>query len=867
MTDAELKQYVDVVIPNIEHELGQLDDELELLNLYNLYESVLIMVAPYDFVTYNKALEFEEDKNNPNKGFYHHRQNHIGMIFEALNDMEVHDKYDMLLISMSPRIGKALTMDSKLLTPDGWITMKDVEVGQSLIGHDGKATKVMGVYPQGEKDIYEVSFEDGTSVKTSLDHLWTVQTTYDRKVGKERTVTTGDMINDLYTEGGKRKKYSIDYVKPVEFNNTLTDDHLHPYVMGALLGDGSLKGNHTLTNIDEDILDRFKRLLPEGEILRSSNGGIQYRIQDETQKRNNMGYPLPCKSLSEIRKYGLDVGSDDKFIPKDYLYSSIDNRIELLRGLMDTDGSTSIGTNSYNEYTTISKQLADDLIELVRSLGGRATVSTKVGTYTKEGIKHECSLVYRIVFNMEINPFYTNRKAERFTPRTTRKFKFIESIELVGHEECQCIEVDDDKHLFVTDGYNLTHNTTSGIRFLSWIIGRHPENTQLATSYSDSITSSFYAGVMEIVTGERYLKIFPDVPLVSQNAKKQEIWMKVAKRYPSISFVSIAGSMVGRSEAGNYLYVDDLVSGIEESLSLVRMEKLWQLYTVNATQRKKDGAKEIHIATRWSVHDPITKLAIANEDNPRCKVINVPCFGEDGESQFDFFGGFSTKYYLDLQKGMDEMSFNALYMCEPIEREGLLYRKDEMQYYLELPPKEDLDTVVAVCDSKALGKDFVSSPIAYIYNDDMIYIEDVVYNNGLPELTVPAVANKWFHHNVVRGDVEMNAGGNFFATGIDDLIQKRGGNTSIRMFYTSQNKRTKIITYSDFIKKHFIFKDPSQYHPNSEYAQFMNGIFTWTQTGGNKNDDAPDSIAMLAQLIQDLQGVSVKFLSRTNLGL
>lgn len=407
--------------------------------------------------------------------------------------------------------------------------------------------------------------------------------------------------------------------------------------------------------------------------------------------------------------------------------------------------------------------------------------------------------------------------------------------------------------------------STVNIRFEAWIAGRHPDNTQLATSYSDSITGSFYAGFMEIVLGERYNKIFPTAILMNQNAKKQEVWLKTLKRYPTISFVSMGGSMTGRAEAGNYLFCDDLVSGIEEAVSIVRMNKLWQLYTVNARQRKKDGCKEIHIATRWSVHDPITKLATENSDNPRCKIISIPCFDEDGESNFNFDGGFSTKYYEDMRDGMDSASFGALYMCEPIEREGLLYHEDELQYYLDLPSDRP-DAIVSVCDSKNLGKDNVASPIGYVYGD-LIYIEDVVYNSGLPEITIPLVARKWTEHNVTRGDVEMNNGGNYFAEGINRDIKLLGGTTSIRMFFTGNNKQVKIITYSDVVKKQFIFKDKSKYNRKSEYARFMKDTLSWTQTGKNPFDDAPDSLAMLAQLIQDMQGSSVKILDRRKLGI
>ncbi len=407
--------------------------------------------------------------------------------------------------------------------------------------------------------------------------------------------------------------------------------------------------------------------------------------------------------------------------------------------------------------------------------------------------------------------------------------------------------------------------STAGIRFLSWIIGRHPENTELATSYSDAITTSFYIGVMEIVESEKYKDIFKGAPLVNQNAKREEIWLKVMKRYPSITFVPIGGSMTGRAEAGKYLYCDDLVSGLEEALSYVRMQKLWGLYSVNAKQRKLDGAKEIHIATIWSVHDVISKLSQIHKNNPRCKIIKLPWYDDNGESRFDYLGGFSTQFYLDMKESMDALSFKALYECEAIEREGLLYNEDELMYYDTLP-NERPDTIISVCDSKNMGNDNVSSPTAYVYGD-LLYIEDVVFNSGLPEVTRPKVANMLVDHKVVRADVEMNNGGNYYAEEVGKLVKQLGGNTSIRMFFSGNNKMTKIITYSDFVKKHFVFKSPSTYAKNSEYAEFMKNMLTWTQTGKNEHDDAPDSLAMLAQLYQDITATSIKIIDRRTLGI
>lgn len=433
------------------------------------------------------------------------------------------------------------------------------------------------------------------------------------------------------------------------------------------------------------------------------------------------------------------------------------------------------------------------------------------------------------------------------------------------HDTLNRMEIYDDYDVLLISLPPRTGKTTYSIRFLAWIIGKYPENTQLGTSYSDNITSSFYIGLMEIVMSERFKKVFPNSPLKNQNAKRQEIWLKANRRYPSIGFVPVRGSVTGRSESENYLYIDDLVSGQEEALSPARLDKLWEIFTANFYQRKKKNSKMLVIGTRWSVLDPMTRLEQLYEGDPRFKSLKIPALDENGESNFDFVGGFDTAYYEEMSRVMDEITFNALYQQEPIEREGLLYHKEDLQYYFELP-EDKPDTIISVADTKGVGKDFVASPIGYVYGD-FVFIEDVVYNNGLPEVTVPLLARKWVDNKVVRGDIEANNGGEFYAKEVNGKISEFGGNTSIRTFFTSSNKDTKIITYADFVTKRFIFKDPSTYSPNSEYAKFMQNVFSWTQTGKNKFDDAPDSLAMLAQLIQDISASSVKVLNRRELGL
>ena len=390
-----------------------------------------------------------------------------------------------LSISAPPRTGKALSMDSGILTPDGWKLMKDIKEGDYVIASDGKPAEVLGVFPQGVTDLYRVTFDDRTSVKCSGDHLWTVKTRDDRRNGKQRTVKTTDMLKNVMVENGSRKNYSIDYVKPVEFENILQKDDLHPYILGALIGDGCFTKN-MFTSADEELIKRFKKLMPKTDMLYKCNK-YDYHYKKKEDKRNEKGYLIKCTIEKKLEEYGLNKKhSIEKFIPKKYLYSNVENRIELLRGLMDTDGYCE---SASNEFSTISKQLAEDVTELVRSLGGRVVLGEKIGKYkNKDGKIVECNKVYRLYIKMPINPYWLKRKAEKFIPRekNIRKYKYITSIERLPDEETQCIYVDHPDHLFVTDGYNLTHNTAIGTMFFMWCMLRHPEKSCFFCSHTRS---------------------------------------------------------------------------------------------------------------------------------------------------------------------------------------------------------------------------------------------------------------------------------------------------------------------------------------------------------------------------------------------
>jgi predicted phage terminase large subunit-like protein len=426
-------------------------------------------------------------------------------------------------------------------------------------------------------------------------------------------------------------------------------------------------------------------------------------------------------------------------------------------------------------------------------------------------------------------------------------------------------EIEDDKiDLLAISQPPGTGKTTVGIFFLSWIMGKYPNMPNLASAHADKLTRSFYDGVLTIITDPEYLwaDVFPGVQVESTNSKDETINLDKPKRFKSLTCRSIDGSLTGATRCEKILYADDLVSGIEEALSIDRLDSLWNKYTNDLKSRKKQGCKEIHIATRWSVHDPIGRLQKQYGNDPRAKFIAFPALDENDESNFNYkYGvGFDTKYFHDMRDNLDDVSWKCLYMNEPIEREGLLYSEEDLRRYYELPEGEP-DAIIAVCDTAEGGGDDTFLPVAYVYGNDY-YIEDCVCDNSLPEITDALCAEILLKHRVKQCQFESNSAGGRTADKVQEKVKEKGGITHITKKRTTSNKETKIIVNSTFVKERFVFKDKSQYRSNSSYAKMMRLLCSYTMMGKNKHDDVPDGLAQLAEYIQSLKGREVEVIKR-----
>lgn len=400
-----------------------------------------------------------------------------------------------------------------------------------------------------------------------------------------------------------------------------------------------------------------------------------------------------------------------------------------------------------------------------------------------------------------------------------------------------------------------TAKTTLEKFFAAWVIGRHIADYSLFYSHSDDITRMFYDGVLDITTNDKEYNysqcwLVKPVILYGVNAKRQTINFNTYKPFSSLQCTSVGAKNAGKVRCNRYLYCDDLIGGIEEALNKNQLDKLWEKYSVDARQRMLEGCKEIHIATRWSVHDVIGRLQNIHADNERAKFINIPALDEHGQSNFKYrFNGFKTKFFKEQQAIMEEMSFNALYMGQPIEREGLLYNKDEMRYYTELPNKEP-DAIIGVCDTKSKGTDYMFLPCLYQYDNDYYLVDCVCddttnYTRQYNKLTDIIVNNK-----MQQVEFESNAGGDRVAFEVAKMVKNRGWDCNITTKPTTTNKETRIITYSDWVKKNILFKDPELYAKKSDYGQMMYWLFGYTQTGKNPHDDVPDGLANFAKFVE-----------------
>lgn len=391
--------------------------------------------------------------------------------------------------------------------------------------------------------------------------------------------------------------------------------------------------------------------------------------------------------------------------------------------------------------------------------------------------------------------------------------------------------------------------------FNAAIIGWYPKDFNLFYSHSGDITRMYYDGMYDIVTNaDEYAwnEIFPNLHVTSTNAKTEQFNVGKYKPFPSVQCTSVGSKNAGKVRASKFLLVDDMIGGIEEAMNPVILDKLWNKYAVDARQRKIQDSegkncKEIHIATRWSVHDVIGRIQNMYEGNSRVKVIAVPDIDPvTGESNFDYeFSGFTKEFFEDQQLLMDDISYRCLYKQEPIEREGLVFPEDKIRRYLNLPHGEP-EIVTAQCDTKGKGTDYFVLPILQKYGEDYYCVDCVCDNTADYEMQYENAANALVNNKVQECEFERNAGGDRVAMEVNKRVEAKGWICNITDTPTETNKEARIFQCSNWILQHVIFKDESMYSPKEPYGVMMSLLKRYSVSGKKQLDDVPDVFSNFA---------------------
>lgn len=360
--------------------------------------------------------------------------------------------------SISTGAGKSQPLWSKIKTPSGWTTMGEIKPGDTVSTPDGGTARVVSIHPQGEIDYYRLTFKDGRTAEACGEHLWEIYNVDRKQKMIDGVMTkTGNpwslmTTNEITQQMGKSKRPLR--IALTEAQGTHTDLPIEPYALGALIGDGSIIKSLGISSADAYVIERMASSLPDYEL--KYRGRYDYTIKQKT-------FSKKCRLRASLRELGLlGTRSHDKFIPYQYKHASKAQKLALLQGLMDTDGY--VGKTGYIVFTSVSKTLASDVAEVVRSIGGLARIRSKETSYTYKGERKQGKTAYNVWVRYP-NPgdiLSLPRKLDRIPKEYQYKNDLkleIVKIERMGSTECQCILIDHPRHLYVTDNYVVTHNT------------------------------------------------------------------------------------------------------------------------------------------------------------------------------------------------------------------------------------------------------------------------------------------------------------------------------------------------------------------------------------------------------------------------
>ena len=571
-------------------------------------------------------------------------------------------KRTRIILEVPPRHGKHLANDTPILTTTGWKKHGDLQIGDYVFGGSGKPVKVN--YISEEKLCnYKIQFSDGSVFYTHSNHKWIV---YDRKKrGKKQILETEEIAkHNLSLEGEKNKRghryrFQVDYNKLIIFKKK--ELKVHPYILGVWLGDGKRDGGTICVHpTDKAIIEKIIKL--------GGNVSSQWK-----HKTTGVNYYYLSGLYSVLRKiYKLE---NKKFIPKDYLFSSKEDRLELLAGLVDTDGHKD--KKGRYRISTCDKELAENIRELVTGLGSYAYIIKILPTTSSSGIIGR-KIVYQVGFNLNFKLPVTLERKKNTGIFTRRKRSIISLEKIQSNKKGKCIQVEGGNYL-VGKNFIPTHNTTiSTIHFPAWVLGKSPDIPIIIVSYSQDKANDYGLETRDLMNNKNYQTIFKTRLRADTQSKSR--WITEGKG--SYTAVGIGGSISGR---GFLLgIIDDPIKNREEADSKLIRDRNWKWYRSTFLTREDGNGAIIVISTRYHDDDLIGRIT-KSKGGDEWEKIKFPAIAEQDE-KFRKKGEplwkdrFSLKTLEKRKRDIGSIEFSSLFQQNPIDVETQEFKKSWIKY-------------------------------------------------------------------------------------------------------------------------------------------------------------------------------------------
>lgn len=746
-------------------------------------------------------------------------------------------KIKKLMVFMPPQHGKEISDSTLVPTPKGFVKHGDLKVGDYVFGRNGEPVMVKWVSEKVMSE-YDVTFSDGQVIQCHGNHEWVV---YDRSLRRERIMEAKHLAR-LALESGPINRRGHRYRFQVDANTALqipdADLLVHPYVLGAWLGDGTA-GTGCITHHKDDI-ETINKIIRVGY----EKGSVHIHKTTGVHRTCFLGLQRQLKSIGILK---------NKHIPEQYFNASFEQRAELLAGLIDTDGYV-YHVNGRITFSNANKRLVDDVKRLVLSLGCRVTICEFKPIVSTSGIKGK-QIIYQLCFNPNFDiPCSIERKKLKKNNPAIRRRGVVSVRKAKKPEQGNCIEVEGGIYL-VGETLIPTHNSEGSTRRLpAFVLGKNPDKKVAVISYSATKARKFNREIQRIIDTEEYAEIFPSTKLNASNITTVAgAWLRNADECEIVGHrggfktVGVGGPLTG--EPVDMLIMDDIYKDAKTAWSPTVRESIEDWYDTVAETRLHNDSQQLIVFTRWhendlagrlleqqGIYDPVTnpngwvvvtyqaiKVGKPTDYDPR----------EEGEPLWP------ERHNLEKLKAVRNRNshvFESLYQQDPKPLQGLMYEQGFREY--DVIPYSAKMVRKNYTDTADTGDDYLCS-ICYTETEDANYVTDILYTQKPMEYTETKTAEMLTKHQTQVCIIESNNGGRGFARNVEKQVRALNNTkTRFKWFHQKDNKVVRIFSKSADVQNMVYF--PRGW--DKMWPDFYQAVTTYMKVGKNDHDDAPDAL-------------------------